>query len=465
MEQGKSVRWLLMLPMSLGAFCAALDNNILSVCLPSIIKEFGSDPGMGQFVSSSYTFAICGLLLTFGYFSADFGRKRVFAVGTLTFATSSLLSVFAPNISILIALRVVQGVGAAMFMANGMALVNTHFSHEFRGRAFGILATAGAVASILGPIVGGFIAAQWGWRVDFLLLMALGITAAMSALKLLAREPVGNWRGKLSRFDYSGAALSILAVLLLVGSLFALSSHLWVVFALLFAGAAATAVIFVKQQMHSANPILHADVLGNRTFLNGNFMAFTIFAIMMGVGTTLPLYLAGRGISASTAGILLSFQAIPIFAISFFTGMLADRHSARVVSLIGTAVVLAGVVGLAWAFHLNALYGAAIGNAVLGVGIGFFNPSNQKIVMSSVDNCHASVAASTNVLFRNLGVATGTALAGILFGIFEGWDKPPLEPGVGTLVFFVVLAAGLVVMGLARDVLKEKNTSANREIN
>ena len=457
MQQAKPVRWLLMLPMSLGAFCAALDNNILSVCLPSIIKEFHSDPGMGQFVSSSYTFAICGLLLTFGYFSSSFGRMRVFAIGTLTFATSSLLSVFGPNIAVLIALRIIQGVGAAMFMANGMALVNTHFGPEVRGRAFGILATAGAVASILGPIVGGFIASRWGWRVDFLLLVALGLTAAFTAIKLLAPEAIGNWRKTLSLFDYTGALLSILSVLLLVGSLFALRSHLWILFAALLVATAISGLVFIRQQMRSANPILHADVLTNKIFVNGNVMALIIFAIMMGISTTLPLYLASRNISTDTAGFLLSFQAIPIFAISFMAGWLADHYSARVVSLSGSAIVLAGVVVLAIAFPLNVIYMAAIGNAVLGIGIGFFNPSNQKIVMSSVDNRHASVAASTNVLFRNLGVATGTALAGIIFGVFEGLgNNSPISPGVGTLLFFIALAVILVLLGGIRGIKGSK---------
>ena len=439
-----------MLPMSLGAFCAALDNNILSVCLPSIIKEFGSDPGMGQFVSSSYTFAICSLLLTFGYFSADFGRKRVFATGTLTFAFSSLLSILAPNIAVLIGLRIIQGIGAAMFMANGLALVNTHFSHEFRGRAFGIMATAGAVASILGPILGGFIAAHWDWRVNFLLLVVLGITAALSAIKLLAPESVGDWRSKLSHFDYTGAALSILAVLMLVASLFALRSHWWVVFTMFLIGAAIIVAIFVRQQAQSPNPILHAKVLGKRGFLNGNSMAFAIFAIMMGISTTLPLYLAKQDVSAGMAGILLSFQAIPIFAIAFFAGVLSDRYSAKLVSLIGTLVVLLGTVILALSFHINALYLVALGNALLGVGVGFFNPSNQKVVMSNIDNQYASVAASTNVLFRNLGVATGTAMAGILFGVFENWQPSPVTPAVGTSSFFILLAIVLVALGFMR---------------
>ncbi len=463
MEQAKPVRWILMLPMALGAFCAALDNNILSVCLPSIIKDFHSDPGIGQFVSSSYTFAICGLLLTFGYFSSVFGRKRVFAIGTLTFATSSLLSFFASNIYVLIALRVLQGIGAAMFMANGMALVNTHFSHEVRGRAFGLLATAGAIASILGPIVGGFIASRWGWRWDFLLLVALGLIAAVTAIKLLSPEVVGNWRDKLAEFDYTGATLSVLAVLLLVGSLFALRFHLWLVFAALLAGTGLASFVFIRQQLNSVNPILHADVLKNRIFLNGNIMALVVFAIMMGISTTLPLYLASRNISANTSGFLLSFQAVPIFAISFGAGLLADRYSARAVALTGAVVILAGVAFMTLAFHINVIYIAAVGNAVLGVGIGFFNPSNQKIVMSSVDNRHASVAASTNVLFRNLGVATGTALAGIIFGVFEGLgDSSPISPGAGTLLFFIALAVLLVLLGGIRGFRSSTNTAHGR---
>jgi MFS family permease len=265
----------------------------------------------------------------------------------------------------------------------------------------------------------------------------------------------------LAKFDYAGAALSVMTVLLLVGSLFALRSHLWLVFVLLVVGSGLLGLVFIKEQLHSASPILHADVLTNPTFLNGNIMALIIFAIMMGISTTLPLYLASRSISSDTAGFLLSFQAIPIFAISFWAGLLADRYSAKVVALTGAVIVLAGVAVMAFAFHLNVIYVAAVGNAVLGIGIGFFNPSNQKIVMSSVDNKHASVAASTNVLFRNLGVATGTALAGIIFGVFESLgDRSPFTPGVGTLLFFLLLASTLVLIGGYRGIKSSKGAGS-----
>jgi EmrB/QacA subfamily drug resistance transporter len=458
MDKTPSTRWILMLPMSIGAFCAALDNNLLSVCLPSIIKDLNCDVGLGQFVNSSYTFAICSLLLTFGYLSNHLGRKRVFAFGTMLFSLSSLMSAFAPNVTVLIATRILQGVGAGMFMANGMALVTTHFDPSVRGRAFGILATAGAVASIIGPIVGGFIASTWSWRGAFLLVVLLGLAASFSALKLLNPEVKQDWRKSLAGFDYQGMLLSITTVLLLVTSLFYLRSQSWIIFATTLILTTISVMVFLRQQKRSANPILHAEVLSNRLFLSSNIMAFFIFAIMMGVGTTLPLHIAYQSsLSPNTAGLLLSLQAIPIFALSFPAGLLADKRSATMVAFIGTAMVLAGIALLTLAFHSEQILLAGAGSVVVGAGIGFFNPSNHKIVMSSVDKKYSSVAASVNVLFRNLGIALGTALAGIIYGVLLGVDHDlPVSPGVGTLLFFLMIALVLLVMSGWRGLNKSK---------
>jgi MFS family permease len=452
MKRPESLRWILILPMCLGGFCAALDNNILSVCLPSIIKEFGISPGTGQFIMSSYTFVVCGLLLIFGYLAVDLGRKYVFALGTAILALSSLLAVFSPNVTILIILRCLQGLGAAMFMATGMALVNLHFDNKVRGRAFGILATSNAVASILGPIFGGFVAAIWDWRYVFLLIVILAVGASILSLKLLSGEPPQNVKKVINNLDYRGALLSSSSIILLVGSLYFLDIKTWPIFLILFAVTIFLGFILIRQQRQAANPILHAELFDNRVFLSSNIMALIIFAIMMGVCTILPLHLASQTTSASiTAGFLLSLQAIPILAVSYLGGFLADKYSPGKVTMLGTVSLFIGILLLLISFQGTVYFLAGAANVVIGIGIGFFNPSNNKIAMSCVDNKLAPFASSTNVLFRNIGIALGTSLAGIIFGFLQRM-KPDynISPGFGSMFFFLLLTLVMVILSTKR---------------
>ncbi|MFA5451877.1 MAG: MFS transporter [Dehalococcoidales bacterium] len=444
--------------MSLGAFAASLDNNVLNVALPAIIRDLEIDAGTGQFIVSSYTFAIVALLLIFGALSINFGRKRVFAIGTLIFSLSSLVAALAPNELILVASRIIQGMGAAMFMANGMALVSSNFEKNNWGKAFGILATAGAIASIVGPLVGSAIASFWNWRFIFLLVVILGLLASVTANKLLEDHPAGDYKTALTRFDYKGSLLSIVAVIILVSSFSFLSSNSWFLFALLLVLFFIIGKIFISHQLRTRNALLPVQAIKNKSFLQGNTMAMIVFALMMGIGIILPLHLDNAFTSTLiTAGFLITLQAIPIFAFSFVAGFLADKYSANNVAFGGCSAIFLGITLLATALHFELTILMAIASIIVGIGIGLFNPSNNKVVMSCVEIKYSSIAASVNVLFRNIGIALGTALAGILYSFFQAsLIASVLSPGTAALLFYVGLSLILLIMGAIRIIHQKR---------
>jgi len=398
------------LPMALGAFSAALDNNVLNICLPLLAKEFETDLGTVQFVSSSYVFAICSLLLFFAYLSASIGRKYVFSMGVTLFSLGSLAAAFSPNIFMLILFRIIQGMGAAMFMANGMALINSHFSNEVKGRAFGIIFTATSVASIIGPVVGGVIATIWGWRAIFFLIAPIGALAGGLALKLLDKED----QKTMTSFDLIGSVLSILGVFALFSCFYLVKSRYPLLALVALAGAVALFFFFRNSQRGNSNPVLNPKIWDQKNFRQANIQSGLIFAIMMAVSVVLPSYFHDVfGYSSAYSGMVLATMAVSIVGVSYYSGFLADKLGTQKITSMGITLVLIGMMTLLIGVYVKLNWILIMGNLILGAGIGVFNPANNKMIMQSVPNEFAAMAASINVLSRNAGIAIGFALSGI----------------------------------------------------
>lgn len=434
--------------MALGAFSATLDGSILSVALPSIIKDLNCDLGTGQFIISSYTFTICGLLLIFGSLSDSLGRKRLFSFGIALFSLSCLLAALAPNAILLICFRILQGIGAAMYMANGMALVNSHFSNKFRGRAFGMMSTAIAIASILGPSIGGLISSLSGWRSVFLALAPAAIIAAFLAVKLLNKEKIKEFSIVKRNFDYKGAVLSFILAISLVGTLLSINNQYWIFFAVLITATITSSYLFMRTERSSPNAIIPIRLLGNQTFVSSNVMALLLYIIMMGLSVIIPFQITTQsGGSSAIAGLLLSIMAVPVLVISYAAGFIADKRSAKIVVLSGLITVLLGITILVISFQLNSILVSGLGVLIFGIGVGLFNPSNNKIVMASVAMEDSSMAASVNTLFRNFGNGMGISLAGIIYGAILENANSSVSPGVGSLVLLLIIALILVAIG------------------
>lgn len=429
------------LPMTLGAFSAALDNNVLNICLPLVAREFETDIATAQFISSSYVFTICSLLLFFAYISSAVGRKYIFSLGVGIFGMGSLAAAFATTIGALIFFRVVQGMGAAMFMANGMALVHLHFGNEVKARAFGILASATAGASIIGPVLGGLIASWAGWRAVFFLLVPLALLAGVLALRLLNREdtvPVRN-------FDRRGTIWSILSVLLFFGALLYLNNGQTPAFAAAIIPALFFLRLFLREERRAENPLLNVTAFARPVFIRANVSAGMMFAIMMAVGIIMPVYVHDTlGYPSLYTGLVLAAMALSIFAVSYIGGVLADRIGAQKIINAGIILVVLGVSLLGLSACLRLDWPLFPANVVLGMGIGFFNPANNKVVMVSVPRNLGTGAAGINVLSRNAGIALGTVISGLGYTFFLNLGAEPALAAFYSLLVFI--AASLLML-------------------
>ena len=441
------------LPMTLGAFLAALDNKVLNICLPLVAKEFGTDIATAQFVSSSYVFTICSLLLIFANISSAVGRRYIFSLGIGIFGLGSLAAAFAPNIGALIFFRVVQGVGAAMFMANGMALVHSHFSNEVKARAFGILASATAGASIIGPVLGGVVASWAGWRAVFFLLVPLAVLAGVLAPKLLNQEDTSPVRD----FDRLGTIWSTLFVLLFFGSLFYLNNGQILVFAAVIILAVFFLRLFILEERRAKNPLVNMTAFAQPIFIRANALAGMMFAIMMAAGIILPVYVHDSlGYPAFYAGLVLAAMAVSILAVSYIGGLLADKIGTQLIINMGIILVILGMSLLGISTYLRLDWPLFPANVVLGMGIGFFNPANNKVVMVSVPHNLGASAASINVLLRNAGIALGTVTSGLCYTFFLNLVAEPALAAFYSLLVFVVISLLMLVISLPGSATTER---------
>lgn len=464
-EEVTGTKWLRMLPMALGAFGATLDNNIINTCLPAIVRDLDCGVSMGQFIASAYTFTICSLILFFAYVSLYIGRRRMFSQGLMLFSVSSFAAAMSGSIRAILLARVLQGVGAAMFMSNGMALINSSFDNEHKGRAFGIQATAIAVASMSGPALGAMIASRLGWQTNFIVLSLVVLPAVALARTLLDEERYESNTSFTENFDLTGTIYSILAVLLLVAGFTFLKNRQLILFLLLLAVDTLIWAVFFRREKSIEKPVINIAALNDPVFIKNNILAFIVYSVMMGASVITPIYLFDRmKLELDITGMIMSLTAIATFAVTFFSGAMADKKSPDRIILLGKIMITAALVILLLGFRFGSMAVISVANVFLGLGIGLFNPPNNKEIMLSVDKKYSAAAASINVLVRNIGISVGIAMAGILYDLAGGIKLAEVDIAAElTIMFFLSLSVvGILLCIIYSGLIKAKSKKSIR---
>ena len=201
--QGSSYKWLVLGITSIGTFLSALDGSVINIILPLIRGQYGADIGGISWVPAIYMLVISSLLLTFGRLGDMWGFKYLYSAGYALFGLGSVLCGLAPTLGWLISARAMQGIGAAVLMAIGPALIGVTFPGGERGRALGLQATLTYAGLTIGPSLGGFIAGHWSWHWAFF--VNIPITLAGGLLAIACLHPAGDRQPQ--RFDLAGAAL------------------------------------------------------------------------------------------------------------------------------------------------------------------------------------------------------------------------------------------------------------------
>ncbi len=298
-----------MLTIWIGIFMATLDGSIVNVALPTLTEYFKTDITTIEWVVMAYLLTITALLLSLGRISDMVGRKNIFAGGLAIFTIGSGLCSIAATEGLLILFRVIQGIGAAMLMATGVAIITHAFPPKERGKAMGFIGTVVSIGSLAGPVMGGFLIERVGWQSIFYINIPVGMIGTVLALYVLKKDE--TIKGQ--KFDLPGAFALFIG---LVSVLLALSEGQdmgWrsLTIILLFISAAAFFILFVVVENRALHPVMELRHFRNRPFAAANISALISFMAMFSVILLMPFFLTNElGYSPQKMGLI--FMLFPL---------------------------------------------------------------------------------------------------------------------------------------------------------
>jgi len=446
-------RWVVAVTV-LGSAIAAIDSTVVGIALPAIGRNFDLSVSSLQWVVSAYLLALAGLLLVGGALGDRFGRRRVFIVGVVTFALTSLVCAVAPTASVLIAGRALQGVGAALLTPGSLAILRASFAPDDQGRAVGTWSGLGGVATAVGPFLGGFLISAFSWRLIFLINLPIAALVVVMAARHVPETTDPTATG---RVDIVGSVLVSAGLVGLTTGIIDAPGHGWssptVVAALLGGILALTA--FVVVEARTEHPILPLAIFQSAQFSATNVVTFLVYAALSGALFLLPIQLeqVARYSPLEAGTSLLPLTAI-MLAFSSRSGALATRIGPRLQMAVGPVVVGGGMVLL----RLVASSGDYLTHVlpailVLGIGLALTVAPLTTTAMSSAPADHAGVASAVNNDVARAGGLVAVALLPVVSGITGSSYLHPLQLSAGFRTAAVVSGVAAAAGGVLAAVL------------
>ncbi len=394
---------------------AALDQTIVSTALPTIVGELGGINHL-SWVVTAYLLAATVVTPLYGKLGDLYGRKRLLQVAVVIFLIGSILCGLSQNMGQLIAFRAVQGLGGGGLIVLAMATVGDLVPPSERGRYQGLFGAVFGVATVIGPLVGGYIVEHLSWRWIFYVNIPVGL-AALAVIAIAFTAPTER---RSHSIDYLGAgtlagALSAIVLFTsLGGTTYDWTSTPIVVLAVL--GVVLT-VAFVFAERRAAEPILPLELFKNRTFSVASAIGFVVGLALFGSVTFLPLYLqVVKGKSPSASGLLLLPLMAGVLVTSIGSGQAISRMGRyRVFPIVGTALMVVAFALLSRLWVDTSIPTADVYVLILGLGLGLVMQVLVLAVQNAVDYEHLGVATSGATLFRSIGGSIGVALFGAIF--------------------------------------------------
>ena len=412
-DDGKQV---VLLVATIASFIFPFMASTVNIALPTIGEELSSDAVTLGWIATAYLLSSAALLVPLGRIADIYGRKKIFACGIGIFTFSSLLLGLANSATMLIAWRVLQGIGGAMIAGTSVALLTTVFPSNERGKVLGIIVSAAYLGISLGPVLGGVLTQHLGWRSIFFIGALLGLLVLGLALWKLK----GEWTGaKGEKFDFGGSVIYVLGLVALVYGFTLLPAPSG---AGLIIGGAIGLSAFTRWEMRTRSPVLNINLFRNsKTFTLSNLAALINYSATYAVTFLISLYLQYvKGFSPGSAGLIL--VAMPAMQVIFspLTGRLSDRIEPR---LIASAGMVLNTVGLVLFIFLNEQTSLKliIGNLILiGFGFALFVSPNTNAIMSAAPKTAYGVASAILATMRQVGMVLSMGIAMLMFTLYMG---------------------------------------------
>jgi len=439
-------RWVLLATV-LGSAVVMLDGTVVNVALPSIGREFGAGVDGLQWTVSGYLLTLAALILLGGSLGDRFGRRRLFVIGVVWFAIASLLCGVAPNLELLVAARVLQGVGGAMLTPGSLAILQASFHPDDRAQAIGAWSGFGGIATAIGPLLGGWLVQTASWRWIFLLNLPLAAAVVLVALR---QVPETSDPDSVRELDFVGAGLAVLG---LGGTSFGLIEGPTVGFsspliALALSVGVAALVGFVFAEARSPHPMLPLSLFRSRQFSGANLVTLAVYGALSAVIFLLVVQLQQVvRYTPLQAGLATLPMTAMLLLLSARMGKLGQRIGPRLPLTVGPLTAAAGVALMvridAGSAYLTDVFPALI---VFGLGMSTTVAPLTATVMGAVESRYAGLASAVNnAVARAAGliaVAVLPALAGLTGAAY-------LDPVVFSAGFHraALISAGLTAIG------------------
>jgi EmrB/QacA subfamily drug resistance transporter len=428
-------QWYALIFVALGLAIVIIDNTVLNVSIPYILRDLNAPFSSIQWVISGYSLTIATFLVTVGRFADVFGRKLIFLIGIGVFAVGSFIgSIAHAPLTLIFGRSIIQATGAAMILTSALSLVSANFKGRERAIAFGIWGSIAGASASIGPLLGGYLTTYYSWR------WSLRINLIVSGITLLGSVLIRESKGEGERrFDWwgmilSGAGLALLVFALIEGNTYGwlrpkkpasafglswpLNSVSIIPFIFILGAIFVTAFILRERRLERAGrePLLKMSLFRNRAFTVGLLTLLILTLGQFGLFFSLPIYFENvLGYDALQTGVVFQWTSVTLLIFGVTSGFLASRFNIKLIVIAGMIVLSGGTFFLSTLITPGATsLSLAPALIVFGAGFGLSTSQMNNIILSSAPDRLAGSASGASATMRQVGGSIGVAVLGSL---------------------------------------------------
>ncbi|MGI6766992.1 MAG: MFS transporter [Lentihominibacter sp.] len=436
------------------AFVMPFMGNSLNLAIPDIGAEFGANASAVGWMVTAYILTVAALSVPFGRLADVTSRKAVMVTGMIIFIVFCAVSVLASSMSILIAFRIAQAIGASMVLSSNMPILISAYPGNMRGRVLGLSTAAVYTGLALGPVLGGFLTYTFGWRSIFLF---VSVVLVVPLVVMLAFITDRKDRGKSSYTDISG---TILFMIFIIAFMFGMSFIGRGITYVIIAGIGMiTGILFIVHELKDPNPVLNISLFrSNIGYTMSNISALLNYSATFAIGYLISLYLQiVMGYSAATAGLVMITQPAVMALLTPTMGRLSDRFSPFIMSSLGMLLCAVGTTLFIFVRVDTSLTYVITALIVTGLGFSLFASPNTNAVMGCVDRKDYGIANSVLNTMRSVGQTLSMVIVTIIVSAtLPGIQLVAAEPSglVGVIrtafIIFTIMCIAGVFLSLKR---------------